>query len=101
MIQSARVVMSELAWPWGLLCGVTLGVLGGAVYLGVTFMRARAACEGRPRVSLLLLPVAFAGPAVAVLLAAACSKLAAWSTLLGIVAVRSWVLPRVGVRDAK
>ena len=80
---------------------LALGGLGGALHLQVTAWRARAAVRGKLRLAFALLPVAFAGPALAVLTAAMLAGTAAWLTIGGIWLVRFFCLAQRSVaRDA-
>lgn len=77
-----------------LILGLALGAAGGALHLWVTALRARLACSGRHARALALLPLAFAGPALAVLASAALARPAAFSVLPGVALVRALWLSR-------
>lgn len=98
MSMTMSIEMSSHAYAIGL--GVGLGVVGGAIHLAVTAWRARLVCRGESARAVLLLPFAFAGPALAVLGAAEVAPAAAWSTVAGIFLVRIATLARRRASDA-
>ncbi len=75
--------------------GILLGALGGAAHLAVTRWRAGLASSHGAFAALIAFPLGFVGPAAAVLVAARIAPLAAWTTLIGIVAVRWGILRAV------
>lgn len=84
-----------MVWEIGL--GAVLGAVGAALHLAVVYWRASrfsraAAAERSTAFALWTMPLGWAGPAVAVFAAASISPVTAWSTLLGIVALRVAVL---------
>lgn len=79
------------------LVGAGLGGSAALVHLAITRWRARLAVRRGPLLVLLTYPLALGSVALFVLAAARVAPLAAWSTLLGLVAVRSLVLGQKAV----
>jgi hypothetical protein len=80
--------------PGLLLLGFCLGALGASLHLLVVWLRSRALQRGVAFV-LLSYPLGFVGPALAFWAAARIAPEAAWSAVLGLMALRGVVLGRL------
>lgn len=80
------------------LAGVGLGAVAALVHLAITRWRARLALARGPGLLLITYPLALASVALFVLAAAWLAPLAAWCTLLGLLAVRAVALGHKAVR---
>lgn len=74
--------------------GVFLGALGGAAHLAITRWRATLATTRGAGPALVAMPLGLLALGLAVFAAARVSPLSAWTTPIGIVAVRFLVLRR-------
>lgn len=74
--------------------GLVLGVAAGLAHLWGCHLRARLAVRGRPLLALVTFPLSLVPAAVAVIVCARLSPVAAWAVLAGILAARAVVLRR-------
>lgn len=83
-----------MSFPIAIAIGLVLGALGGAAHLGVAYLRAGLLAKRSAGTVLLSMPLGLVGPAVAVVLAARITPVAAWATPVGILLVRFFILRR-------
>ncbi len=75
-----------------LVVAFVVGLLGGAWHLAVTAVRARQFTHGHPAASLVLLPLALAGPVGGLLAVAQVAPQAVWAVVPGLVLGRLLVI---------
>ena len=77
-----------------ILGGASLGTLGAASHLWWTHRRARWVGERRTRRAIAVLPLALAGPVLAVVVAIQLGRVATWSSVIALVLTYQVVLWR-------
>lgn len=78
-----------------IIVGVLLGCIGALTHLWVTHRRTIWVRQGHGKRALAGLPLSLAGPVVAFFVALGAGRVAAWSTLIGMIVTHRIVLWRV------